>query len=104
MRCIFFFGSNNFAWIENHNVKDYEENKDVCLKAAKTVPFKEACAAIEAYKLKLSTGEIAEDDELGEEEKETLVDDAVDMEEGKEEQAEADKKPVVRTLEQTLSS
>jgi len=48
-RCIFFFGSENFAWIEIGCLKPYFEFKESLANSCKTVNFKEACRAIEQY-------------------------------------------------------
>ncbi|KAL0273194.1 UNVERIFIED_CONTAM: hypothetical protein PYX00_005928 [Menopon gallinae] len=48
MHCIYFFGSNNYAWIEESQIKPYEEFKEQFGKAAKT-SLKEAIDAIEDY-------------------------------------------------------
>lgn len=47
--CVWFFGTNNYAWIEEHSIKDYQEFKDRLSKTCKTSAFKEACAAVEDY-------------------------------------------------------
>ncbi|XP_041969973.1 putative oxidoreductase GLYR1 homolog isoform X1 [Aricia agestis] len=49
VQCIFFFGSNNYAWIEEHNIKPYQEHKEQLIKSCKTAAFKEAVAQIEEY-------------------------------------------------------
>ncbi|EEB13855.1 conserved hypothetical protein [Pediculus humanus corporis] len=46
--CIYFFGSNNYAWIEESQIKPYEAFKEQFSKAAKTT-LKEAIDAIEDY-------------------------------------------------------
>lgn len=46
---IFFFGSKNFGWIENSNIKPYLQFKESLSKANKTQAFIGACAAIEEY-------------------------------------------------------
>jgi len=47
--CVFFFGTDNFAWIEDFNIKPYHEFKDQFTKACKSRAFIEACQAIEQY-------------------------------------------------------
>ncbi|XP_071452793.1 cytokine-like nuclear factor N-PAC [Hetaerina americana] len=47
--CIFFFGTNNYAWIEETNIKFYSEYKNQFIKINKSVPFKDAVEAIESY-------------------------------------------------------
>ncbi|XP_072945361.1 cytokine-like nuclear factor N-PAC isoform X2 [Epargyreus clarus] len=49
MQCIYFFGTNNYAWIEEHNIKPYQEHKDQLIKSCKTAAFKEAVNQIEEY-------------------------------------------------------
>uniref|UniRef100_A0A1L8DAW2 Cytokine-like nuclear factor N-PAC n=2 Tax=Phlebotominae TaxID=7198 RepID=A0A1L8DAW2_9DIPT len=48
-QCIFFFGSNNYAWIENSFIRPYEQFKSKFITSYKTVAFKEAVEAIEKY-------------------------------------------------------
>lgn len=48
-QCIFFFGSNNYAWIEESQLKPYDQFKDKLKNASKSGAFKEAIDAIEAY-------------------------------------------------------
>ncbi|XP_034241262.1 putative oxidoreductase GLYR1 homolog [Thrips palmi] len=47
---VFFFGTKNFAWIEENNIKPYLPHKEELIKANKTVPFKEAIEEIENYR------------------------------------------------------
>ncbi|XP_055307239.1 cytokine-like nuclear factor N-PAC [Sitodiplosis mosellana] len=49
VRCIFFFGTCNYAWIEENNIKNYLEYKDQLIKSSKTAAFKEAVQKIEEY-------------------------------------------------------
>ncbi|KAI5632561.1 PWWP domain-containing protein [Phthorimaea operculella] len=49
VQCIYFFGTNNYAWIEENNIKPYQEHKETLIKSCKTVAFKEAVAQIEDY-------------------------------------------------------
>ncbi|CAH2088221.1 unnamed protein product [Euphydryas editha] len=49
VQCIYFFGTNNYAWIEEHNIKPYHEHKEQLIKSCKTAAFKEAVAQIEEY-------------------------------------------------------
>lgn len=39
----------NSAWIEEHNIKPYQEHKEQLIKSSKTIAFKEAVAQIEEY-------------------------------------------------------
>ncbi|XP_051175503.1 cytokine-like nuclear factor N-PAC [Leptopilina boulardi] len=58
VQCIFFFGSNNYAWIEEANIKPYHEFKETLVKSSKTSGFKDAVGAIEDF---IAKGEIFED-------------------------------------------
>lgn len=49
LHCIFFFGTNNYAWIEETNIKPYFEFKDQLVKSNKSAAFKDAINAIEDY-------------------------------------------------------
>lgn len=49
VRCIFFFGSNNYAWIEESQIKPYLEFKEKLLSSCKSAGFKEAVQQIEEY-------------------------------------------------------
>ncbi|XP_049878709.1 putative oxidoreductase GLYR1 homolog isoform X2 [Pectinophora gossypiella] len=49
VQCIYFFGSNNYAWIEDSNIKPYQEFKDQLIKSCKTAALKDAVAQIEEY-------------------------------------------------------
>ncbi|XP_044737599.1 putative oxidoreductase GLYR1 homolog isoform X2 [Chrysoperla carnea] len=48
-QCVLFFGANNYAYIELHNLKPYKEYKDTLVGASKTASFKDAVAQIEKY-------------------------------------------------------
>uniref|UniRef100_A0ABD2VXM9 PWWP domain-containing protein n=1 Tax=Trichogramma kaykai TaxID=54128 RepID=A0ABD2VXM9_9HYME len=56
--CIYFFGTNNYGWIDEANIKPYQEHKDQCKQMCKTANFKEACDTIENF---ISGGEVWED-------------------------------------------
>lgn len=56
-KCIFFFGTNNYAWIELGCLKPYFQFKDTLTYSCKTVHFKEACKAIEEYIIENNTNE-----------------------------------------------
>ncbi|XP_043485846.1 putative oxidoreductase GLYR1 homolog [Polistes fuscatus] len=58
VQCIFFFGTNNYAWIEESNIKPYQQYKDTLVKSSKSVAFKDAVEAIEDY---IAKGEVFED-------------------------------------------
>ena len=45
---VFFFGTRNFSWIEDGNLKHYEDHKDL-LKVTKTPAFKKAVGEIEEF-------------------------------------------------------
>ncbi|KAJ8729071.1 hypothetical protein PYW07_006767 [Mythimna separata] len=49
VQCIYFFGTNNYAWIEDNNIKPYQEFKDQLIKSCKTAAFKEAVNQIEEF-------------------------------------------------------
>ncbi|RVE52294.1 hypothetical protein evm_003084 [Chilo suppressalis] len=49
VQCIYFFGTNNYAWIEDNNIKPYQEYKEQLIKSCKTAAFKEAVNQIEEY-------------------------------------------------------
>ncbi|KAJ8665299.1 hypothetical protein QAD02_006961 [Eretmocerus hayati] len=66
--CVFFFGSDNYGWIDEGNIKPYQEFKETNSKACKTATFKEACDAIEKF---IAGGEVFED---GVEDAESLFD------------------------------
>ena len=48
-QCVYFFGSNNFAWIPEDSIKPYAEFKDQNIKLNKSNSFKEAITVIEEY-------------------------------------------------------
>ncbi|KAK7872566.1 hypothetical protein R5R35_013794 [Gryllus longicercus] len=48
-QCIFFFGTNNYAWIEEANIKPYFEYRERLVKSNKSGAFKDALDAIEEY-------------------------------------------------------
>lgn len=47
--CVYFFGTNNFAWITEDAIKPYAEYKEQNIKSSKSKGFKEAVAVIEEY-------------------------------------------------------
>ncbi|XP_052130777.1 cytokine-like nuclear factor N-PAC [Frankliniella occidentalis] len=47
---VFFFGTKNFAWIEEVNIKPYLSHKEELVKANKSAPFKEAIEEIENFR------------------------------------------------------
>lgn len=49
VRCIFFFGSNNYAWIEETQIKPYHEFKEKLLSSCKSAGFKDAVQQIEEF-------------------------------------------------------
>ncbi|XP_015432763.1 PREDICTED: putative oxidoreductase GLYR1 homolog isoform X2 [Dufourea novaeangliae] len=49
VQCIFFFGTNNYAWIEESNIKPYLKYKDTLVKSSKSGAFKDAVEAIEEF-------------------------------------------------------
>ncbi|EFN85056.1 Nuclear protein NP60-like protein [Harpegnathos saltator] len=58
VQCIFFFGTNNYAWIEESHIKPYQEFKDTLVKSSKSNAFKDAVEAIEEF---IAKGEVFED-------------------------------------------
>ncbi|KAF7400655.1 hypothetical protein HZH66_005839 [Vespula vulgaris] len=58
VQCIFFFGTNNYAWIEESNIKPYQQYKDTLVKSSKSIAFKDAVEAIEEF---IAKGEVFED-------------------------------------------
>ncbi|XP_046747700.1 putative oxidoreductase GLYR1 homolog [Diprion similis] len=58
VQCIFFFGTNNYAWIEEANIKPYHEYKETLIKSNKSGAFKDAVEAIEEF---IAKGEVFED-------------------------------------------
>ncbi|XP_076282837.1 nucleosome-destabilizing factor isoform X1 [Lasioglossum baleicum] len=58
VQCIFFFGTNNYAWIEESNIKPYLEYKETLIKSSKAGAFKDAVEAIEEF---IANGEVFED-------------------------------------------
>ncbi|XP_056639667.1 cytokine-like nuclear factor N-PAC isoform X1 [Diorhabda sublineata] len=56
MQWVYFFGTKNYAWIENTNIKPYAEFKEKNIssnKASNTGPFKKAISEIEEFRAKL---------------------------------------------------
>ena len=49
MHCVNFFGTNDFAWIEEFNVKDYQQFKDTFIKAKQSKAISQAIEEMEAY-------------------------------------------------------
>lgn len=49
IQCVYFFGSDNFAWIQEDAIKPYKEMKEQFSKLNKSNPFKEALDRIEDY-------------------------------------------------------
>lgn len=48
-QCVFFFGTRNYAWIEDNNIKPYMVYRDDLTKTSKSNVFREAVEQIEAY-------------------------------------------------------
>jgi 3-hydroxyisobutyrate dehydrogenase len=48
-QCVYFFGSNNFAWLPEDSLKPYAEYKEQNMKLNKSNSFKEAITVIEEY-------------------------------------------------------
>lgn len=49
IQCVYFFGSNNYAWIPEDAIKPYTEHKEQNVKLNKSHTFKEAIEKIEEY-------------------------------------------------------
>ena len=49
MHCVNFFGTNDFAWIEEFSIKDYEQFKDTFIKSKQTKQMSQAIEEIEVY-------------------------------------------------------
>jgi len=49
MHCVNFFGTNDFAWIEENNMKDYEQFKETLIKDKKTKQMANAIEEMEKY-------------------------------------------------------
>uniref|UniRef100_A0A2M4A6P4 Cytokine-like nuclear factor N-PAC n=1 Tax=Anopheles triannulatus TaxID=58253 RepID=A0A2M4A6P4_9DIPT len=49
VQCIFFFGSNNYAWIEESQIKPYLEFKEKLVNSCKSALFKDAVRQIEDF-------------------------------------------------------
>lgn len=49
MHCVNFFGTNDFAWIEEFSIKDYEQFKDTFIKNKQTKQMTQAIEEIEVY-------------------------------------------------------
>ena len=49
MHCVNFFGTNDFAWIEEFNIKDYKQFKDTFTKSKQSKGMSQAVEQIEKY-------------------------------------------------------
>jgi len=49
MHCVNFFGTNDFAWIEEFSIKGYEQFKDTFIKSKQTKQMSQAIEEIEVY-------------------------------------------------------
>ena len=49
MHCVNFFGTNDFAWIEEFNVKDYQQFKDTFINSKQSKVISQAIKEMEAY-------------------------------------------------------
>ncbi|XP_011684560.1 PREDICTED: putative oxidoreductase GLYR1 homolog [Wasmannia auropunctata] len=58
VQCIFFFGTNNYAWIEESHIKPYQEYKETLVRSSKSGAFRDAVEAIEDF---IAKGEVFED-------------------------------------------
>jgi len=64
MHCVNFFGTNDFAWIEENNMKDYEQYKETLIKDKKTKQMASAIEEIEKYISERDTTQIDEEEEF----------------------------------------
>ncbi|XP_017778547.1 PREDICTED: putative oxidoreductase GLYR1 homolog [Nicrophorus vespilloides] len=49
IQCVYFYGTNNYAWIDDANIKPYEQYKEKLINSSKSTAFKEAVSDIERY-------------------------------------------------------
>ena len=49
MHCVNFFATNDFVWIEEFNVKDYQQFKDTFIKTKQSKAISQAIEEMEAY-------------------------------------------------------
>merc|ERR1712071_98823 len=61
--CVYFFGTDNFAWIEDFNIKQYHEFKEQFTKTSKNRAFIDACKAIENHIANPAEGDIGQKEE-----------------------------------------
>jgi len=59
-QCVYFFGSNNFAWIQEDAIKPYKEFKEQYCKSNKSHAFKEAIEKMEEYIKKGGTDDVTD--------------------------------------------
>lgn len=90
--CVWFFGTNNYAWIEEHSIKDYDEFKDRLSKTCKTAAFKEAYAAAEDYITRKAAGIDVDAEIFADQDSESQTLSGEGMEEDSEDTALADTK------------
>ncbi|XP_063365953.1 cytokine-like nuclear factor N-PAC isoform X2 [Cydia amplana] len=96
VQCIFFFGTNNYAWIEDNNIKPYQEFKEQLIKSCKTAAFKEAVSQIEEYIVNPEKfGDIDGHQRNPEEEFDKLIED-IESEEQDSQTEEAEPEPEVK--------
>lgn len=94
--CVFFFGTDNFAWIEDFNIKPYHEYKDQFTKACKSRAFIEACQAIEKHIANPPKEEEAVSDDKSEEEAEQPKEEVKEKESPKKVKREVKRTPKER--------
>ena len=49
MHCVNFFATNDFVWIEEFNVKDYQQFKDIFINSKQSKAISQAIEEMEAY-------------------------------------------------------
>lgn len=80
MHCVWFFGSNNSAWIEDYCIKPYAEHRETLVGACKTTLFKEAVAAMDDYISRKEAGENVDEEFEQEQMADTSLDNATEEE------------------------
>ncbi|CAB3225550.1 unnamed protein product [Arctia plantaginis] len=93
VQCIYFFGTNNYAWIEDNNIKPYQEYKEQLIKSCKTAAFKEAVNQIEEFILHPEKFGDLDDHGRNTEEDFDKLKDEIDEEDSQEEKADGEEEP-----------
>ncbi|CAD0203460.1 unnamed protein product [Chrysodeixis includens] len=90
VQCIYFFGTNNYAWIEDNNIKPYQEYKEQLIKSCKTAAFKEAVNQIEEFIVNPEKFGDLDDHALNAEEEFDKLKDSLEEEESSQEEKAAE--------------